>query len=251
MRSADTKAFHAILPALVSVLFAYAIGAQTPAPAPPSGLVTCPTLQPAELIRIPEIQAKDGKLRGTMVVSAEQECIGFRFPAAAPAAGNTIKLRTQWSGTVPSVETIPPPPPHPKADGNPPPPPHPAPGAWNRLAGGPAALPQPGPRVPSPPSTGERRRRKVVVTRPLSTLVPDRALTRTLIASTVRARSISTSMARIRTPTRPETTSSSKSARRCERRTRPTCRSSPRPASGSRSMSSSGAANGTSIPPTP
>src|SRR5713226_2723012 len=112
MRSANTKALPAILPALVSVLFAYAIGAQTPAPAPapapPSGLVTCPTLQPAELIRIPEIQAKDGKLRGTMVVAAEQECVGFRYPAAAPAAGNTIKWSRQWMRTMRGIDTVPP-----------------------------------------------------------------------------------------------------------------------------------------------
>ncbi len=109
MRTADTKAFHAALPALVSVLFAYAIGAQSTPPAPaPSGLVTCPTLQPAELIRIPEIQAKDGKLRGTMVVSAEQECVGFRVPAAAPAAGNTISWSPQWMRTMRGIDTVPP-----------------------------------------------------------------------------------------------------------------------------------------------
>src|SRR5258708_833720 len=108
MRSADTNAFRAILPALVSMLFAYAIEAQSTTPPPPSGLVTCPTLQPAELIRIPEIQAKDGKLRGTMVVAAEQECVGFRFPAAAPAAGNTIKWSPQWMRTMRGIDTVPP-----------------------------------------------------------------------------------------------------------------------------------------------
>jgi FtsP/CotA-like multicopper oxidase with cupredoxin domain len=110
MRIADEKSPHAILLTLATALLTSALGAQTPAPASapaPSGLVTCPKLEPAELIRIPEIQSKDGKLRGTMVVSAEQECVGFRFPAAAPAAGNTIQWSPQWMRTMRGIDTVP------------------------------------------------------------------------------------------------------------------------------------------------
>jgi len=79
-------------------LLALPLGAQT---------VQCPNLQPEALVRVPEIQAKDHKLRGTVLVSAEQECIGFRVPASAPQKGMTMQYQPQWVRTMRGVDTVP------------------------------------------------------------------------------------------------------------------------------------------------
>jgi len=76
--------------------------------------VQCPTLQPADLVRVPEIQAQDHRLRGTIVVSAEQECIGFRVPASKPAANSTMTWQPQWVRTMRGTNTTPPTPVTPK-----------------------------------------------------------------------------------------------------------------------------------------
>ncbi|HJW95600.1 MAG TPA: hypothetical protein VJ901_18425, partial [Thermoanaerobaculia bacterium] len=62
--------------------------------------VQCPKLEPEPLVRIPEIQAKDHKLAGTVLVSAEQECIGFRVPASAPQKNMTTQWQPQWVRTM-------------------------------------------------------------------------------------------------------------------------------------------------------
>src|SRR3954453_12813795 len=69
--------------------------------------VQCPKLEPEPLVRIPEIQAKDHKLAGTVLVSAEQECIGFRVPASAPQKNMTTQWQPQWVRTMRGVDTVP------------------------------------------------------------------------------------------------------------------------------------------------
>jgi FtsP/CotA-like multicopper oxidase with cupredoxin domain len=57
--------------------------------------VPCPPLHP-DLIRIPELVSKDGKLRGTLVVKAQQESIATRVPPSAPTAASTFECYPQW-----------------------------------------------------------------------------------------------------------------------------------------------------------
>src|SRR3954463_2921171 len=69
--------------------------------------VQCPKLEPEPLVRIPEIQAKDHKLAGAVLVSAEQECIGFRVPASAPQKNMTTQWQPQWVRTMRGGDTVP------------------------------------------------------------------------------------------------------------------------------------------------
>lgn len=92
------RVIHATSLAILTVLLLPSLEAQP---------VQCPTLVPTDLVRIPEIQAKDGKLRGTIVVSAEQECVPFRKPASAPAANSTTTWSPQWMRTLRGVDTTP------------------------------------------------------------------------------------------------------------------------------------------------
>src|SRR5258708_6646931 len=108
MRFPDAKGHHINLLALGSLMLASALGAQTPAPAPAPPTGRCTPPQREELIRIPELQAKDGKLRGTIIASAEQECIGSRVPPTAPSAGATMQWSAQWMRTMRGVDTVPP-----------------------------------------------------------------------------------------------------------------------------------------------
>ena len=87
-----------VIRAIALTLLALPLGAQT---------VQCPTPGPEPLVRVPEIQAKDHKLRGTIVVSAEQECIGFRVPGSAPQQNMTIQYQPQWVRTMRGVDTNP------------------------------------------------------------------------------------------------------------------------------------------------
>jgi FtsP/CotA-like multicopper oxidase with cupredoxin domain len=108
MRFPDAKGRHIHLLALVSLVLASALWAQTPAPAPAPPTGRCTPPQTEELIRIPELQAKDGKLRGTIIASAEQECVGSRVPPTAPSAGATLQWSAQWMRTMRGVDTVPP-----------------------------------------------------------------------------------------------------------------------------------------------
>jgi FtsP/CotA-like multicopper oxidase with cupredoxin domain len=71
--------------------------------------VTCPPLN-QELIRVPELISDKGKLRGTIVVSAEQERITFRVPASAPSPTSTSQCFPQWVRIIRGVDAVPAPP---------------------------------------------------------------------------------------------------------------------------------------------
>ena len=74
--------------------------AQTPTPSP-SPVNPCPTqLMPGQtLIPVPVIGSSEGRLRGTIILSDEQEWMTFRVPASAPTNASTAQCLPQYVRT--------------------------------------------------------------------------------------------------------------------------------------------------------
>ncbi|MEO8035390.1 MAG: multicopper oxidase domain-containing protein [Acidobacteriota bacterium] len=77
-----------------------ALGAQA------QNVVACPPTN-QDLLRIPELVSQNGKLRGTVLVSSEQQRIAFRSPASAPSATSTTQCFPQWVRTIRGVDAMP------------------------------------------------------------------------------------------------------------------------------------------------
>jgi FtsP/CotA-like multicopper oxidase with cupredoxin domain len=75
--------------------------------------IPCPPLNP-DLVPIPELVSKDGKLQGTLVVKAQQQSIASRIPPSAPAPNSTFECYPQWvrvmtgDGALPPAPVTPP-----------------------------------------------------------------------------------------------------------------------------------------------
>lgn len=91
--------------------------AQTPTPTPtpaPAPSNPCPTqlTYGQNLIPVPEIVTSNGKLRGTMILSDEQEWMPFRIPVSAPSPTSTSQCVPQYVrifrelGAVPSMASV-------------------------------------------------------------------------------------------------------------------------------------------------
>ena len=74
--------------------------AQTPTPSP-SPVNPCPTqLMPGQtLIPVPVTGSSEGRLRGTIILSDEQEWMTFRVPASAPTNANGAQCLPQYVRT--------------------------------------------------------------------------------------------------------------------------------------------------------
>ena len=87
--------------AVVVMLQAMPARAQaSPTPTPTPIANPCPPLMfGQELIRVPEIASAGGKLRGTIVLSDEQEWMAFRVPVSAPTAQSRSQCFPQYVRT--------------------------------------------------------------------------------------------------------------------------------------------------------
>jgi len=68
--------------------------------------VTCPAPS-TDWVRIPEIVGTSGKLKGTIIISAEQECIAFRKPASHQTPASTVTWSPQFVRIIRGLDTVP------------------------------------------------------------------------------------------------------------------------------------------------
>src|ERR1051325_11026512 len=68
---------------------------------------TCPAPS-SDWVRIPELISSGGKLRGTILVSAENECIAFRVPPSHQTSTSKVTWAPQFVRTMRGVDAVPP-----------------------------------------------------------------------------------------------------------------------------------------------
>jgi FtsP/CotA-like multicopper oxidase with cupredoxin domain len=83
---------------LLAMLLALSLTAQT---------VPCPPLNP-DFVKVPELVSKDGKLRGTVRVVAQQESIATRIPPSVASSTSTFDCYPQWVRVMTGDGALPP-----------------------------------------------------------------------------------------------------------------------------------------------
>jgi FtsP/CotA-like multicopper oxidase with cupredoxin domain len=97
-----TNSCFQIAVAIVSFIVLQAVPARAQAPTPgPTPVNPCPTqLMPGQaLIPVPVIGSSDGRLRGTLILSDEQEWMTVRVPASAPTSASRSQCLPQFVRT--------------------------------------------------------------------------------------------------------------------------------------------------------
>src|ERR1700682_1750479 len=100
MKVHQAKCLKSTLFILFALVLVQSLAAQT---------VPCPPSNP-DLIRVPELVSKDGRLQGTLVVTAQNESIASRVPPSAPAANSPFECYPQWVRVMSGVGAPPNPP---------------------------------------------------------------------------------------------------------------------------------------------
>src|SRR3954451_11598863 len=91
---------------VLSLMLAMSLAAQT---------VACPKPN-SDFITIPELVSKDGKLVGTVRVTAQQESIATRIPPSFASAASTYECYPQWVRVMTGDGALPPAPATPAGD---------------------------------------------------------------------------------------------------------------------------------------
>jgi FtsP/CotA-like multicopper oxidase with cupredoxin domain len=104
MKTHQARHLPSALCVLIALMFVQNLAAQS---------IPCPPLNP-DLVPIPELVSKDGKLQGTLVVKAQQQSIASRIPPSAPTPTSTFECYPQWvrvmtgDGALPPAPVTPP-----------------------------------------------------------------------------------------------------------------------------------------------
>ncbi|MEA2166435.1 MAG: hypothetical protein QOK37_4562 [Thermoanaerobaculia bacterium] len=98
MKPHQTKRLQSAFVVLLALMLVQGLAAQS---------IPCPPLNP-DLITIPELVSKDGKLHGTLVVTAQQQSIPSRIPPSAPTPASTFECYPQWVRVMTGDGALPP-----------------------------------------------------------------------------------------------------------------------------------------------
>jgi FtsP/CotA-like multicopper oxidase with cupredoxin domain len=96
----------AVLALAAQALPARAQTTPTPAPTPTQGQCPSIMLPGQSLFKVPELAAKDGKLRGTVWLGDEQEWMAFRRPVSAPTDASTSQCFPQYVRMFRGLNTV-------------------------------------------------------------------------------------------------------------------------------------------------
>ena len=101
LRAHSRWLFTAAVAAAITLLPMVCAQAQAPTPSPSPVNPCPPELMPSQTLQaIPEIKTTGGKLRGTIIMSVEQQWMTFRVPVSAPSDSSRSQCQPQWVRTL-------------------------------------------------------------------------------------------------------------------------------------------------------